>query len=506
VTLNRDDPDRDPTVETRSQLELSATHTGDDDISPKEGTDVCRGAEEMEEANVIPGIRTRSTPGSKPSHNKGRQEVEASGASPSQKDSGDAFRDPVKIPGISPTILAFPHANALISTEFHDRYREVIHIFRRNTFEHPGLRGHVDKIDYTLKMCGGSPDEVHPSILVFCRPQEFSHLRPLLTSKVLKPQYALRKSRRPAWRSWRDTQPWDDSRPLFNLYFWCVHRPLILATWHQASLRLHHRAETSTSLNPELRMTGHLTSCGSRIEYMNHQGESAYSTLGCCIVVGGKICAITSLHAFCKDGDEVHVDNTREISTIPLYSPIYKYKAHLASRSNSIFDSSPDIPQHVLDDEEDYVIDDIKYESVGEDDDRSSSSSSYAFSEEQRRRGLTESGSPDDEDEQDLDWCLIDFGNPADFAQLRPNSFAFTDQLNFTPLLTVAEAPPPPARELKVFILTNNESPLRGMIQPGISILGGINGKGRSLVWNVVLDRGYGMYQDTHPTAVTWSS
>ncbi|KAK7409100.1 hypothetical protein QQX98_008708 [Neonectria punicea] len=83
-------------------------------------------------------------------------------------------------------MLVYPHSSGFISSEFHSRFREVVNIFRQNVEEHPRLREHVQHVDYALRMCGESPETSHPSILVFCRPSEFSSLRSLLTSKQLR--------------------------------------------------------------------------------------------------------------------------------------------------------------------------------------------------------------------------------------------------------------------------------------------------------------------------------
>lgn len=236
---------------------------------------------------------------------------------------------------------------------------------------------------------------------------------------------------------------------------------------------------------------------------MNRKGESTYSTLGCLITVGDNFCAITSAHAYCKDRDENHFDNIKNGLGVPLYTPIYRATSQLVSSSNSIIEpnpGNPDNPRDAPDDDEEYFIDDIEYESVGEDNDGTTSPSRYTASEEQCYSTLAESDCCHDEDDQDLDWCLIRLDEFADLAYLRRNAFALPDQSNPVFLPKVAE--PLPTQESEVFILTSSKPPPRGMIQPGISMLGGINGKRRSMVWNVILDNGHGRYLptlDTHP-------
>ncbi|KAK4457245.1 hypothetical protein QBC42DRAFT_41074 [Cladorrhinum samala] len=199
----------------------------------------------------------------------------------------DTFQEPVQIPGCSPRTFVYPHSSGAIDQTFHERFREVINIFRHNTLEDPDLRADARFIDYTLRLCGASPQEAQPSILVFCRNKEFKYLRPLLTSKELKFQYAIRKSSRRFPWSRAETSPRDGNhRPSFNLYFWRERIPRVLY-WGQTASVTVQPASSSSAVSD-------LTLCGSVI---SHAASSLSSTVGCVITVGTKWYAITSKHA-----------------------------------------------------------------------------------------------------------------------------------------------------------------------------------------------------------------
>ncbi|KAK4163871.1 hypothetical protein QBC43DRAFT_54765 [Cladorrhinum sp. PSN259] len=394
-----------------------------------------------------------------------------------------AFREPVQIPDCSPPTFVYPHSSAAIDVAFHDRFREVVSIFRHNTLEDPRLRENARFIDYTLRLCGPSPAASHPSILVFCRNKVFKYLRPLLTSKELKFQYALRKPpRRFPWSKPEAPPLATDHRPSFNLYFWRESIPRTLFCGQRCTITLESRPHTLVS---------ELTHCGTVI----WQSDSTVrSILGCVIQVGSEWYSMTAKHA-----------SNPDISSRMFKPPLKLFRE--SDNPKGLDEPLRDLEKELLethcqdDDDDIYVIDDVEYGNVDESDDEDEdkdeededdahlmdfdeaipdvhrmvdTSCVFLTTAEQLKLGGP-----------DCDWALIKLDDPKDW---RPNAFLRVPHINNPAIQfisTVAETFP--TRETPVLVITMGDYPAEATLQPGTSFLGGINGDTPSEVHVLIL-------------------
>ncbi|KAH6962307.1 hypothetical protein BKA56DRAFT_597531 [Ilyonectria sp. MPI-CAGE-AT-0026] len=426
------------------------------------------------------------------------------------KTAASPFRDPAQVPKCSPAIFVYPRSGAVIGTEFHSRFREVVDIFRQNTEEHPRLREYVQHVDYTLRMCGPSPEESHPSILVFCRPSEFAYLRGLLTSKELKFQYCLRRpSRKYPWKRWsssRSSHELDSSgtrKPLFNLYFWRHQRPKNLL-WGMESMVLLRSGAGQAGSDTRSRTTSLLTMCGSGITLPGSDTRS--STLGYVIRIGSEFYGMTASHAVRPlepqrrgsqepesgegyrsaqlDSDYVNERSGQIEATTSVLLPHQDLICHPGT---DVLDESPE--------EDDYLVDDVEYESLTDEecnchDEASdifatSTASVSATGHGARDRAVAVFPSQDELDtsgESDLDWALIKMVHAGD---RRPNAFIDPEDSSHPAFLSKIAADCP-NEETPVLILTGEQPPKKGMLQPVASVLGGINGNRAANVWTVI--------------------
>lgn len=412
----------------------------------------------------------------------------------------DTFRGELQIPSCSPTIFVYPHSSSAIDTAFHDRYREVINIFRHNTKQHSRLKESAQFIDYTLKLCGTSSQDFHPSILVFCRNSEFKDLKDLLTSKELKYQYCLRqKTRKYPWSSSQSLTAPEPYRPLFNLYFWRERRPRTLYYWDYESVRLHsHLSPPSQRPETNPHIVPGLTLCGSIVELLGER--PGLSTAGCVIEIDSAFYVITSRHAFRSpelkeehQNGEMSCHQLMDCSSSDISAD--STTGRPAFDEESLYGSGTDISDTMLE-EVDYFIDDIEYESLEEEDnealhsdDNDSTISSDADGNQTKGTGSTITCVlfPTSDELQsgdlDLDWALIHLMNPLEW---QPNAYINPSISSPVFLSKVAESQP--TRETPVFIITNAPIPQRGMLQPGSSMLGGINGRIPSTMWTLLLE------------------
>jgi hypothetical protein len=385
----------------------------------------------------------------------------------------DLFRDPIQIPGCSPAVWVYPHGNPRISPCFHDRYREVINIFRVNAEDDPRLRDSVHYIDYSLRMCGTSPKDSQPSILVFCRQKEFKVLKSILTSKQLRYQY---RPRQPSVSFLRS--PWTSNTPLategklfFALYFWRHQRPRTLLVGEE-QVQIIRTAKPSGELplsgTPSLRID-RLTLCGLAV---GHRGGSGFSTLGCVITIGEMFFAITTAHA----SQPPHKSDKKEPESV--------------SGSDT---------KHYSPSDEDYSSDDVQYDSLSEEgnDDSVPPEDSPSLEAARPTKSRYREGSikylstamfntPDelyDNGAMDFDWAIVKLEDSRDYL---PN--AFLDPNDLSNLIFVSGvANYPPASETPVLVIVDQTGPLKGMLHPGVSVLGGINGKSSSAVWTMTM-------------------
>ncbi|KAK5625112.1 hypothetical protein RRF57_000828 [Xylaria bambusicola] len=424
----------------------------------------------------------------------------------------DPFRDPIQIPNASPPIFVYPHSPSLISDAFQKRYYEVVNIFRQNTEEHSTLKEHIQHIDYTLKMCGPSVNESHPSILVFCRPKEFGSLSSLLLSKHLKFQYCLRRSSsKYSWKGWQRNQsnfPEDRSKPLFNLYFWCQKRPRILLGCDQVRVFIKSETDTAT-LTSQPDFDAGLTLCGSTISVS--PGGLQCSTIGCIVEIGSDLYALTAAHAIRPSKLYSNIaeanDNNTTLDTA-LHDAIAllpggKRLERTATTGNDhmqngVFTthSIDRIPLDETYENDDYIIDDVTYDIVsdaGEDDesidgnrlaanDRAPETRSFAPGQE-ALAFFPEYHNTRDFSSPDLDWAAIPL---KEREQWRPNAFVSVEDPSHPMFLTEVAATHPRS-ETRVLIITSSHTARNAMLQPVSSVLGGINGSRASKVWSAIM-------------------
>ncbi|KAK4225075.1 hypothetical protein QBC38DRAFT_280471 [Podospora fimiseda] len=417
---------------------------------------------------------------------------------PAPQEENNPFRDPVLIPDCSPATYVYPYSGSSINDKYHERFWEVVNIFKHNTFEDPKLRGNVRFIDYALRLCGPSPTDAHPSILVFCSDKEFKYLKRLLTSKELKFHFALRKtSRRLLWRKPGPLLLQDSHRPSFNLYFWRERVPRTLYWGQQTSVGI--------QVGPSITAPG-FTLCGSTVRHGYGSGTNSFSTLGCVIQAGDEWYAVTSRHACYPELGDTGSDFMRSwmdylpgiaITEATSKVPVEPGGKHLE-----------DAPSQG---EDEYCIDDIEYGSSTESDSDSGGETNCEvashgkrkddnpgyISQRQRLGSLTRgeeyicqfpTGIEQDRlGEFDLDWAIIELNDPKDW---RPNAIPDPScgdpRLQF--LSTVADSLP--SSPVSVLIITSESVPQEGLLQHGVTFLGCINGNRPAAVHTVILKKG----------------
>ncbi|KLP12055.1 uncharacterized protein FFB20_09249 [Fusarium fujikuroi] len=438
------------------------------------------------------------------------------------------FRDAVELPHVSPKIYVYPHSGGEVNDAFRSRFHEVVNLFRLNTEQHSPLKAHLEHIDYELRMCGTSILEAHPSIIVFCRPSEFSYLRSLLNSKHLKMQYCLRKSSpRYSWKTWGKsavTQPSDTFKPLFNLYFWRAQRPRILYS-HRHSME-----SASVLVEPAEGPYSRLTMSGSVVAASLPGGGHLTSTIGCILQVDSRFYGLTAGHLLHRErlhgtkspqcGDSTCTVRTKDALQGPdAASIITQARASLSDDGSSMISgvdmaesaytahtSLPDsglnhqITNDLSTDDDDFV-DDIDYDDLVEND----RDAPRAVEACQFQPILSENGQarkttilapsscpiigacckvPDN------DWALI----ALDTTESRlPNAF-FDANRTSDPAFFSSTPGSLPEEETPVFIVTSNQRVLRGLLQPVPSFLGGITRKVQAEYWTVVLSRGAALH------------
>lgn len=425
------------------------------------------------------------------------------------------FLEPEVIPKTKPPIYVYPHSGSKISDASHERFREVVDMFRHNTESHVLLTSCVQHIDYTLRMCGVSAEQAHPSILVFCRTQDFAPLRALLTSRELGAQYLRRKSPNAGdffgrWRQNRNeaaAAALQYGKPLFNLYFWRSIRPRTLLGPGQdtfplpspifggsgeAAIIYPHNSYFEDKKKAQIL---HAMS-GATIRIAKYQ---ATSTLGCVIAVGDEYYGVTTRHSL---GIKPAVTVPKGSATA--FGAISKSKSsQVVSRVSANYDGSPR-GYDEADDDYDFEIDDVEYESMSDDyrDPEEAKSTAVPSRSDNASAKTRRSGDPFrklkpmkpnvyvpkqallvDGQTFDGDWALVHLnasGKPGPWEQAR--------QKYDDPLKRLANVPLSlPKDPTHVLIVTDEEYPQNGVLQPDSSILGGINGDTKSIVWTVKL-------------------
>lgn len=407
----------------------------------------------------------------------------------------DPYHDPLPIPHVSPPINVYRHGTSVIPSEHHDRYPQVVRLFRENTLQDRRLMGGAKHINYGLKLCGSSTETARPSILVFCRPQEFKPLRRLLSQDHLTAQYLLKENR----RNFLDVLRNQDNekkqhRPLFRIYFWRTSRPMTLLgeLSYGAHVCFGNQSATASSNPPDI-YDRSLTLCATRI--YTFSGFSQVSTLGCVLKMGQDYYGLTAGHGI-RSHTNHHLHNQE-----PSYKARWESNEIINSLSKeeastaSAFDD--DILYESLADEEDSddydninsEIETCDRESIGfcQYELRYADAKDDRKSERAMKRGapIKPPADPSRRMNIDLDWGLIKLTKPE---QLRPNLF-FNPSSN-PPVLTAMSPVPAalPKTETEILIILPSRIVKRGKIQPSMAFLGGINSCKPSEVGCLVLD------------------
>ncbi|CAH0002392.1 unnamed protein product [Clonostachys byssicola] len=404
----------------------------------------------------------------------------------------DPYRNPVQIPGCLPPTFVYPHSSSSIRESYHDRFREVVNLFRRNTYEDPKLRESMRFIDYTLKLCGTSPADARPSILAFCRKSDFKALNRLLTNKELKYQYCLRRSSwRPTWLGQETAASTTSDKPLFNLYFWRQGRPRSLF-WGKCHAKVH---DSRSDAYPE-KVGKHLI-CGSIVEIRIK--DIQFSTLGFTLQIGSEWYTTTSRHAFRHafgPPTAEHFDGESK-PPISITNPV----TEPGREDERIYGSDSDPSDAAA---EDYLVDDIEYESLPEDeeDDWDEEETQIALDSYWDKINSTHSKGQDEATEEapvifitsgdldksgdlDLDWALLKWEKPNGHIWV-PNTYGSPGLRSTILLSKVSQSQP--VKETSILVLTSRQSPQHGVLQPGTAMLGGISGRQSSIAWIVLLN------------------
>ncbi|OAQ83824.1 hypothetical protein VFPBJ_02591 [Purpureocillium lilacinum] len=415
---------------------------------------------------------------------------DAIGQSVATQTADPASANPRLIPGTNPPILVYPHSTSYISGAYHNRFREVVSMFRENAERHQELAPFVQHIDYTLRMCGTSYEAAHPSIIVFCRKQEFKCLLALLTSRELGMQYLRRKPGKTAdFLAWLK-RPLTNTTiaPLFNLYFWRAVRPRTLLG----------RAHGSTTFNPssgswwvpDIPYT--YTLCGAVLRPFDNVKSS---TFGCAILIDTELYGLTTRH------------NLRPIQDV------WTARDAAAGPSSIKEDASPATPNSptsdasvVVNDGCDFFINDIEYEDLpcGVDEEETASPAAMPGPfpietlPDSRDDGLNEVSAtllPPQEElgppgEHDFDWALFRI-EPAGIEHRSPRLVNHTRVPGRSVMTHYAKACP--TVDTPVLLVTSDKKPKHGVLRPGTSIVGGINGNEISPVWTIGLADGQGL-------------
>ena len=418
-------------------------------------------------------------------HSQHRQSRHAPGAQ-------DPFEGPKPIPGLSPVVFVYPHSSGQINEAFKRRYHEVIELFKQSVEKDAHLIDHVRHIGYELRLCGPSPREAHPSILVFCRTRDHRALRSLLTKSRLKRQYALRKSSLlKTWIRRQSTLPIDGHRPLFNLFFCRDQTPWIFLWGSQKVFR---DAEGASNANTTAPGDLSMTMCGSAVRWPGPRKNYAKtSTISCVVQIGNDFYGLTTAHA-----------------AIPSQPDVLQEHAKLSNADRDEIES-PGSSQFDESDLGDYVMDDFTYEHVSEDE-----TSTEATQGQQddaldfpslidhdvppttmvpgQSRALSAQYPSRVEllfhNHMDLDWAIMKLEDPRDW---RPNAFTSPEcgvhYIGF--LSSVSEGLVD--QETPVFIIVSPDKSLTGMLQPSVSFQTDMSGVRVSEYWTVIPSAGNGM-------------
>jgi hypothetical protein len=202
----------------------------------------------------------------------------AAGLGPSQDD----FRDPLEIPGYKKKTYVYRHADSRISDAHKLRFPDIIELFRLQLLSVKGLsKSGPASTEYKLKLCGQTPQDARPSILI-CHPLLDIKVGRLifkqLTTKSLREQYECHGN---------------DMRGGFQVYLFFLREFLMLGT----------------SMKPLKICMDQDTLVGAQLVSDDHSYQVSTITCGVSFTGDNTIFALTSAHAFEDNGGE-HNDSS----------------------------------------------------------------------------------------------------------------------------------------------------------------------------------------------------
>jgi hypothetical protein len=383
----------------------------------------------------------------------------------SQLHSSD-YTDSRKVPGTDQNI----YPCAPISSEFRERYPQLVDFFKQAVDSHKILKHHTSEINYELRICGSTPSTAVASIVIFCAGAIFKHLRSLLSSRHIRRQYQLEKSFLLNTFSFA-----------YNKHHSQVAAPVIvpfkIVFWREASTPTKRMSamEQVVAHGPSfLTMCGSLVRCGDRT-----------STLGLLVSVNSKLYGLTVDHLFRNQGNEERSMKVEELYILP-------------DEDNTEDDTEDNIEDDRADES---WVDDVLYEDIA--DDQLASESGSVTSRKSHadvttdhaliKQGITRIESinghkVDSIHEMDswmpyLDWALIEFDGG--YFE-RPNAFYSEDDPLYPRFLTRASAAPE-CSGVHVFMISGVSGTRKGVILGSYSYIGGKRGESLCQVWNVVL-------------------
>ncbi|KAH8595359.1 hypothetical protein B0O99DRAFT_155197 [Bisporella sp. PMI_857] len=365
------------------------------------------------------------------------------------------YADPKRVPGTDQNI----YARAPISLEFHERYPQLVDFFKQAVDSHKFLKQHTSKINYELRLCGSTPSNAVPSIIIFCAEAIFKHLRSLLNSRHIRRQYQLEKPFALKKFPFATSNPHPQaSAPVivpFKIIFW---REVITPTERKSAI------EQVVAQNDSF-----LTMCGSLVRY----GDRT-STLALIISVDSKLYGLTVDHLFRSQRDE-------EQSMITM-------EPNISCDESDIEGDQAECPW----------LDDVTYEDLDNDQRVSDNGSvapgrSHAEVTLDMGHALTEHGTSINGHKLDslhgtgslapyLDWALIEFDNG--YFE-RPNAFYSEEDPAYPKFLAKLSATPQ-TNLVPVFMISGASGTRRGLMLNHNSYIGGKPGENLCQAWNVL--------------------
>ncbi|KAF7892002.1 hypothetical protein EAF00_008304 [Botryotinia globosa] len=365
------------------------------------------------------------------------------------------YADPRRVPGTDQNI----YPRAPITTDFQQRYPQLVDFFKQAVDTHKFLKYHTSKINYELRLCGSTPANAVASVIIFCAEALFKCLRSLLGSKHIRRQYQLMNV------SFRDKFQLTPSKPHSQVSAPIV-IPFNIVYWREAN--------TPTQRNSAMeqvvaRNHSSLTMCGSLIKY----GDRT-STLGLLISMDSKLYGLTVDHLFKNQQGE-------EQSAV-------ENKAEVLDDDDDSEDSEPEWSW----------IDDVKYEDFENaecvsDAESVSSGGSHAkiTMDREPKEDFGESINghkadfmfKTDTTSAYLDWALIEFD---DGYYQRPNAF-FSEDDPTNPKFFGILAAAPKTSDVKVFMISGVSGTRKGVMLNSSSYIGGKPNEDLCQAWNVIL-------------------